>query len=273
LEFSCENDNIYIEIENRKDLKEEKNIYGKKFFSLYSKENEDFVKLHIKRNATITKIKKDFFMFRYIYSNNKYNNKYSISNPKLEVTQKETELGLYNYSIKLHPVEYSKEYKNIYLTYIVRGIHNGNEPIYPSLSLKLESQTVKEFYDPKPKVNLLTFELYDISNNFSYIQVIVQIKNEENVEYLSYDFQNKYTFIKYERKESQKKDESPKKKLTGITIAAIILGPLFFIIIVALIIGIIIYNKKNKNLLEQVNKISFVQDIDRSDEDLLLSKD
>ena len=52
------------------------------------------------------------------------------------------------------------------------------------------------------------------------------------------------------------------------------LGAGIFVILVILIVIVLIYNSKTKNLMEQVNKISFVQqDKKGNDENLLLDDD
>ena len=267
LEFSCEDNKLIIEIKNKKNLIKEKTLYGKDYYSLLvDKDGEDTIILSIIRNEDQQDSnKKEFFMFRYTFSDDKYNNKYTIKNTKLEVTKKETKLGLFDYFIKLTPLN---DYNNYNLTYIIRGNYEGDQPKTADLSMKVNSQKVKEYYDPQPNGNTLTFEMYNITKNFSYIQVILQIRKEENVEYLSYDLENNFKFEKYD---TGKKKSSNK----GIIIAAAVLGPIIFVVVIILILTLFIYNNKNKDLMEKVSKISFAEDQPKVDDDkfLILNND
>ena len=207
-------------------------------------------------------VKVEFFMFRYTFSDQSYNNKYTIKNTKIEVNQKETSKGLYDYIIKLTPLN---DYTKYNLTYILRGNYEGNKPKDADLSMKVNSQKVKEFYDPQPKGNTLSLDMYDIIFNFSYIQVILQIKNKENIEYLSYDLQDNFKFTKYNTNNEDDDDNNKR-----ILIAFVIVVPLIFVSIIILIIVLFTCRNKNKDLIDQVNKISFAEDKPTINDDKLL---
>ena len=265
LEFSCEDNGLVIKIDKIVNiLQEEKTIYGKTFYSLLTNGLEDSVILTIKRNdeKLESDVKVEFFMFRYTFSDQSYNNKYTIKNTKIEVNQKETSKGLYDYIIKLTPLN---DYTKYNLTYILRGNYEGNKPKDADLSMKVNSQKVKEFYDPQPKGNTLSLDMYDIIFNFSYIQVILQIKNKENIEYLSYDLQDNFKFTKYNTNNEDDDDNNKR-----ILIAFVIVVPLIIVSIIILIIVLFTCRNKNKDLIDQVNKISFAEDKPSINDDKLL---
>ena len=105
------------------------------------------------------------------------------------------------------------------------------------------------------------------SKEIKYIEVILQIKHKEILEYLSYEVADGFK-IEYKTDKNSSEDKS-KVAL----IACIRIGSILFIIVIVLIIVIIIFNNKNKDLLEKVNKVSFADNDQRGDDDLLLSKD
>ena len=139
--------------------------------------------------------------------------------------------------------------------------------------MKLNNQYIKEYYNPNPINGELVFEIFNITQNLKYIQVIVQIINKNSIEYLSYDI--------YKLNESNKSNESNESNETvsnntknyTLLIIGIIVGSFILVIVIIMIIIIVLINKKNKFLMEQVNKISFANEEDNKNEDLLLGKE
>ena len=261
LEFSCEDDNINVYINN--EIKNpNKQQFGKKFYSLDPNTLPDMIDLKLARNEDIGKDFLQFFFFRYTFSDNEINSKYSISNTQIKVTQTFGETTS-NYTIELTPIN---DYKKYNVTYIVRLINDRTMPKSSHVSMRIGIQNVKEFYNPEPQGNTLTFKVTDAAYKTNYIQVVVQIREKEDVEYLSYDLQNKY-------KETNPQSSNNGNKNTTLLVVGIIVGVILVIIIVALVIVILIFNNKNKDLLEKVNKVSFADNDQRGDDDLLLSKE
>ena len=262
LEFSCEDDNINVYINN--ELKNpNKQQFGKKFYSLDPNTLKDIIDLKLARNGDKGKDFLQFFFFRYTFSDNEINSKYSINNTQIKVEQTFGETTS-NYSIQLTPVN---DYEKYDVTYIVRLITDRIMPNSSHVSMRIGIQNVKEFYNPKPNGNTLTFEVTNAAYKTNYIQVVVQIKEKEDVEYLSYDLQNKY-----KQKNTPHQNQS-KEKNTTLLVVGIVVGVVLVIIIVALVVVILIFNNKNKDLLEKVNKVSFADNDQRGDDDLLLSKE
>lgn len=261
LEFSCEDDNINVYINN--EIKNpNKQQFGKKFYSLDPNTLTDMIDLKLARNGDKGKDSLQFFFFRYTFSDNEINSKYSISNTKIKVTQTFGETTS-NYTIELTPIDNYTQYN---VTYIVRLITDRAMPKSSHVSMRIGIQNVKEFYNPKPEGNTLKFQVTDAAYKTNYIQVVVQIREKEDVEYLSYDLQNNY-------KQTNPPSSNNDKKNTTLLVVGIVVGVVLVIIIVALVIVILIFNNKNKDLLEKVNKVSFADNDQRGDDDLLLSKE
>ena len=263
LKFSCINNNaLSIKIEGRNDLKEEKEEYGRKIYSLATKKNEFSVILIISRNSQKISTE-EFFTFQYIHSNDKYLDNYKILSTSLGIekkiieNQKSNEIQKINVDISIDPV---KDYKNYDISYIIKGFEESSTHKQEKSDLTLnfdKSQYIVEYKNPKvdEKTNKLNFNLKDIPDRVDFIQVIAQIKDKEKLEYLSYDL--------FEI--SPKKDGNSNKFI----LLFILVGVFLFAIIIVLIVIVIIYNNKNKDLLDQVNKISFIisRDTNKDNED------
>jgi hypothetical protein len=197
LQFSCLENNLLVKIEEReKDLILEESKYGKKFYSLEIKQNDDGETMHlIISKKDNTNNKEEEFMFQYTFSNEKSKSKYKIQNTTLDVTKRE--LG--DYAIKLFPIE---NYDTYDLVYIIRFVYDedGKVPSKPDISMKIKKQNVFEYHKPIVDKNKLYVEITDVKKNYSYIQIIAKIKDKENADYLSYDL---FKFD-YEKNEDKK---------------------------------------------------------------------
>ena len=149
-------------------------------------------------------------------------------------------------------------YKNLNLTYIVRLI-NGKKPKSPDVSIKVNDQVVKEYYNPQVKDNKLQLLVVNVTKSVNYVQVIAQIRDQEKVEYLSYQLSDDNLDV------TSKKTENK----TALIIV-IIIGAILFAVVVVLVIVIIMFNNKNKDLLTKVNQVSFAENADKGDDNDLL---
>ena len=256
LQFSCEEESLTIKVEGSKNQLEKINhAYGKTYYSLaIDSEDKETFDLVLNNEKGI----KQNYMFKYSFSKNKDNNIYSISNTKIEGEKVKNKNNEFDYNIKFSPVTDSSKYN---LTYIVR-LNIGNAPKNADISMKSESQNVKEYYNPKVSNNRLELSIVNITKNINYIQVIAQIRDKDIIEYLSYDL--------VQIKEIEKKEANDNKSDTTTLAIFIGIGSLLFIVVVVLVIVIIIFNNKNKDLLNQVNSISFAQDRNNNDQNLLI---
>ena len=182
--------------------------------------------------------------------------KYRIANTKITAKKTVNSDNELDFSVSLSPVENSNKFN---VTYIIRLI-NGKKPKNPDVSLKVDSQVVKEYYNPKSENGKLELSVVKVTKDVNYIQVIAQIRDKEVVEYLSYDLS-----------EELETDSNKNKENKIALIVVIVVGILLFIVVVVLVIIIIIFNNKNKDLLDKVNKVSFADAGDKDDDNDLLS--
>ena len=257
IQFSCFEEHLEIKIENRNNLIKERTIYGISFYSFPIEENEEEKLILIIKRKNKSNKEDEYFMLKYTNSDEKIKYPYSINNTTIKVDKKELSGGKFNYTIKLNPLDNSNNYN---LNYIIRAVYEGLIPNKSDISMKINKQIVKEFYNPNPYKGELIFEIYNITQSVKYIQVIVQILDKYSVEYLSYEI-----FKIDELKNQLKYDKI-------LIIIVIIMGSIIFILIIILIIIIILIGKKNKKLIDEVNKISFI-DSDRKGENLLLGEE
>ena len=266
LEFSAEFNKIEISLENL-NLNLEQEKYGKRFYSIEVGSSKEFVELKIKRASNQDAKEVQFFLFKYTFSDQKLNSKYSIKDTSVKVT-KTYRNNTSDYFIEVYPVNDQDKYNNV--TYIARLIQDKKMPANPSVALKVGEQYVKEYYEPNLPGNKFRIIIYDSTYQCEYIQVIAQIIDKEEVVYLSYDLQNKFT--ENNKPKDKTNDNTNRPNNTGL-IVAIIVGVILLIIVVVLIVIILTYNNKNKDLLEQVKKVSFAGNDQREEgEDLLLDK-
>ena len=265
IEFSCENDNVFMFIDNRTDLVAEKErLYGKQYYHLLANESDDeYMNLIVKRNDDKGKDKKLFFLFRYSFSEKSNSKKYIIDDTRIDVNQTKRN-NIANYTIKLSPVN---NYNLYDITYIVRLIYDRKMPDKATIVITPGEQKVKEFYNPIPQDGKLTFEITNANSKISYIQVVAQIKEKEEVDYLSYDLQNNFNIINMDNIKENDSDDDDND-----TLIILIIGGVLVVIAVILVFLICKYKRKNKDLLEKVNKVSFSSDRqnDNENEDLLL---
>ena len=245
LEFSCVDDELSIEV-NHNAPKFVKKQYGISYYYIELDSKSSKVEFKVKR-ADPKSSALQFYTFRYTFSNDQNKIDYEIKDTTLNVAQTQYTNGSSSYSIQLTPLSKLNDTKAS-LTYIIRAMTGLNAPKNPDITLKGNTQNVKEFYNPKANSNngLLTLEITNLKNKISFIQVIVQIQTKEKVDYLSYDYQSSFSIMQ---------KESDDKGLEKWEIITIIIGVASFIIIFILIVIIIIFNNKNKNLMEKVNKV------------------
>ena len=140
--------------------------------------------------------------------------------------------------------------KNVDIIYSLKGIlsndYISNEN-FDTIALTQSKSTVNKTKNPDK--NEITLSLK--KDTYRYVQVIAQIRDGPITEYVAY---NRYSFIKEEDNENNTNNKTSKTSLyvvIGISVGLLI-------IVIILVIVIFSYNAKNKDLMDQVNKISFV---------------
>ena len=116
--------------------------------------------------------------------------------------------------------------------------------------------------------NPITVELTDVPDNFKSVQVVSTIIQGSIIEYVAYQaVDSKGNEIKDneptgEETSPSNPDSSDSKSNDGSkgTLYVIIgVSTFLVVVVIVLIVVVIMYNSKNKDLLTQVNKISFVE--------------
>ena len=258
LKFSCaNNDALIIELEN-KNLKKHKEEFGSIIYSFKKDKDNSPLILVIKRNPknkNDNKNTEEFYTFKYKYSSEEYNPIYTISNTIFEVKEiSDKNSKNINYNITLSPIENYEEYN---ISYIIKGIEDKNNNYKNGdLSLRFEDNHYsREYFNPKvdKETNKLKFSFIEMPKDIKIIQIIAQIKNKDDIEYLSYSLHS----LSNDPNEEDDDDDDDKNKYLALFI---VVGILLFVIIIALVIVVILFNNKNKDLIEKVNQVSFQEE-------------
>ena len=268
IHFSSNSKKIRYSINNNKNVKnndtysefETKRDSGKEIITFKKPSNQNFIYLNIYLNDEKSNLdsKLKNYAFKYMNSNNKNNfNNYPILNNNNKIK--------YKIEKKTIIVKFNKIDKNnidiIYsLKLVKKNKINSEEEIYSIALSEIESFVVKVKNPPGEEITIKMEEIDDIKKDFAYIGVIAQIIEDSIIEYVAYEP------IKLEEENDTDDDDDDTK--IGLIIAIIVI---FFMIAFIVLVIILIYNYKNKNLLDQVNAISFAENNASKEENLLFN--
>ena len=252
-----ERNNITLTNKNEK-------IEGGSYFLTFEKPgNSDYlyINIYLKENSNNDKLNN--YVFKYINANTEGGFiEYKILNNKINIEiNKKSDNKM---DVTFNPIIYQKqEGIDISIIYRIKIVTNSDKikDEYTSTISITESFARVRQYISDLKNDPITQELDNIPNDINYIQVIAQIKQGSIIEYVAYQ-----TLFVGKDESSDSKDNTT--LLIGLTVGGILL-----IIIIILAIFVILYNRKNKDLLNQVNKISFVQSEAKDDNNLLVDND
>lgn len=139
-----------------------------------------------------------------------------------------------------------------------------------------ESPAIAQQYKHLPDTNEMSVKFKEHDVNYTYAQIIATITKGSYVEYVTYqaiDMDGEEIDPSSnpeppptgeDKSDTTKPSDTDKKSggkepLSKAMIAVIVVSCFLFIVVVVLVVVIVMYNSKNKDLLTQVNKISFVQ--------------
>ena len=276
LQFSCAEDALSVKVKDLELNKTSDEYYGKKMYFIGTKEFKDkkSITLEIERNKKEENSPIEYFMFQYTYSNST-EKVYTIKDTTLKVKAKEGKDNP-DYFIKFYPIDNYEKYNITYIIKIGGFRNNSNDaliiPKKEYISIQKEKSIVKEFYNPKVSGDQLDLNITNTESLGSYIQVLAQINDKANVEYLSYKLYN------LSSAEIQPKDDKPddgqsnqipkppekkgflkewisNNKIPFIIILSI-LGTILLLVIILVSI-VCFYHKKTKNLMDHINDVSF----------------
>ena len=250
-EFSSFNDELLFNISTESgELLEklsEKSSYGKKFhiFKVDSNNNK-FLKLIVFKKDT-TKNENNF-VFKYMNLRNlSYYKEYMIDNDEVKVETEQSKNNKNNYKIKINAVKNSDKFQ---VNYFVK-IYKNESNFKPFQCIAIEENNnsiVKEFINEKQNNDEILLTFNDVEGISTYMKIIAQIIDEGRNEFLSYKI---YEFPKTQSNEISNNSEN------SINTILIVILVVFFIIIIVLIIVIFIFKRKNKDLFNEANKMSF----------------
>ena len=215
-----------------------------------------------------TKVKIDPKLGNYIfkYTNTKEKKAlFSFSESNNNITcEKETVGGKTNYKISFYPIEFDEVSYYIKAVYIKTKVKDEK---IDTIAISESPGRNMQINNPKYKAGeMFKFVLEDIKETISYIKVMAKVNNKSQKLFLL------YTPIKLTDKDTDSNTDNPsdnteESNKTALYVTIGVSSVLFAFILILLII-VFFYKSKNKDLLAQVNKISFVENKD--DDNLLL---
>ena len=229
---------------------------GKKLLTCKLDEKISSIYLIIFSNVTNLNKKLDYFVFKYLYAEKEEDFVSYFNQDKSNIT---LERHHSNYRIMFYPI--TRHDVSYYIKAIYKNDFIKDENVN---SIAISESKGKYLYINSPHYvenKRLTFDL-KVNKEILYIKVlaIINLLNERMF----------YLYTPYEIKSESESDKSTYK--TGVYIA-ISIACFLSIVVVFLILFIFFYNKKHKNLLGEVNRISFEESDGQKSEDLSMLSD
>ena len=272
IQFSTNSKNIDFAISNDKNKKAndtfiknaEKKVERGKVFITFKKPTMQYIYLNVflKEKIENDDILSNNYVFKYINSDEKDKFfEYKIYKNDPVITKK---LDNDVYSITFNQI---KSERNPNIIYSLKGIEESNYEFELLDTIALTDSSASVTQVKGDNKNTLTLTLKKGNRDFKCFQVIAQIRDGPITEYVSYNSINDLT-----NKHRNKNGNDGGDDNTGLYIViGISVGLL--VIVVVLVVVILIYNAKNKDLMDQVNKISFVKSGAKPKDDLNLLLD
>ena len=190
------------------------------------------------------------YIFKYMNSPTKDQfTTYEVENDNLEITTSKTKNDdKVDYHISFEAVPYSQSL-NVKVSYIVKGFYIGdfidNEATSTFAMTNSKGFTLQVDYPQIDDNNKVSVTVLDAPTDIKCLKVVAKIRDESINEYVAYNsavpnFDGKF----------------PKSYKA----ALIAVGVIALIIIAALVGVLIFFGKKNKDLLDKVNLVSFVEE-------------
>ena len=257
-EFGYDTTQIRIEIEQNKF-----NSNGRTITYFNSKpENNYYLILTIyKKDSKRTNENLANYVFKYInvedISKVRF---YSIDNPTISYTSQNNSHHLIN----IQPITCDSCSITYYANFILKSSLIKNET-FNNIALIQSKSITAEFNGNNliPENNQINLNIVGINSDrdYSFIQVIAHINDQSINEYVSYNSVN------YISKSNSNTNNQEKYNKKGLIIALSVVGGVFIAVLIILIVVVVRFKKKNKDLLNQVNTVSFVDERDTINED------
>ena len=142
------------------------------------------------------------------------------------------------------------------------GVSYFIKAVYKDELIEGEKKDTIAMSESKGKYMQITNLTY---NQNEKTEISLEIDNNRNISYIKVmarlNLYDEKIFYLYKPAEpgNTKKDEPEKEKNNTLLYVSIAVGGTLFVVALILVVFIFIYKKKNKDLVEQVNKISFVR--------------
>ena len=261
---------------------------GMVFITFKRPANAEYLYLTVFANEDSGNNKLYNYVFKYINALRKdlfFEFKIVGNNPKVEVKSNKGKLN-----VTFNPIDFQQTSGtvDINILYTVKIIKKNclipNEKSDHIAITQSEYEAAQQF--KLSGLDKKTVEINQLVNDFEYAQVVATITHDSIIEYVAYQAVNPNNVLNEEDsnpKPGESDSTTPEKKeITNNatdgekTELYVIIGISCFllVVIITLVIIIVRYNSKNKDLLTQVNKISFVQSgASSKDDGSLLSDD
>ena len=252
IQFSTNNKIVDFAINNEKNVKKnstyenmEKKVERGKVFITFTKPKTDFIYLNVfLKNAPPNDRVNNFnYAFKYINSDSRqkfFEYKIYKDDSKLDLQLVDNE-----YIVKFNRIDK----KNVNVTYSFKAVEllNYLNETFDTIALTESLANVSQF----KKVNnqeedKITLKLKKNKNEFKYFQVIAQINDGPITEYVAYNSIGQEFTVPFTKKSNK----------TGLYVI-ITFCVILLIVAIVLVVVVFFFNAKNKDLMNQVNKISF----------------
>ena len=244
---------------------------GKIYITFKIADNQELYYLFIyKKATTISELYLNNYAFKYI--NAKHESDFSdfpiLESPEINIIEsKEEDQDIITCTFNKLDIPKSKANITYFFKVVENKTHYYGEECDTIAVTESPYYTVYERnpQDIDGKIKLIAKG--DLSN-WVYLNVIAQVQQNNNLEYISY---NGKKFVRPSPDDKKKEEEKSDNNNSNISLF-IIIGCILILIIIVLIVVILIFRKRNKHLLAQVKHVSFKKNINNSDPNLLLEK-
>ena len=278
IQFAANSHFIDFSISENKDKKnmtiekETKTERGKVFIT-FKNPNKDFIYLNVFSKGIKDIDDLSNYAFKYMNSKNKnffeyptLNNKTTLNISKTPNKDKKT----INLSVKFNRIE-KKNINVVYSLKVIKKWEYSKEANNQTIALSEADALVAQKENPSGDEIIL--EMDDVPDDYSNLVVIAQIKDGPIVEYVSYVPEHKYIKLdSYDIEKIKKDGKDEKEGSKKLLVYIIIGGGAFALVVIILLIIILVVHCKNKDLMKQVNAVSFAGSgvMEREKEEILI---
>ena len=247
---------------------EQKRSYGKIIVTLNVPTNLEFLYLiiFIKDKNLAADQRLNNYCFKYLNAESSSSfTEYKTVSESRNIIYNENALAnsnITNITVNIAPVENAKNYN---VTYTLKVVPNNTHVYKESYNTIAVSESPSSFVSMRNmitgEIETIQLEIYNVNAVWVYIEVVAEIQDGNNYDYLAYEGIYK------------ERPYVPLDNSSGVNILVfIIVGGVLVVAVIALIIVFVVIKNKNKTLLNQVKHVSFQKTNSNTDPNLLLNK-